>query len=195
MSFRTARAVTILIFSAILSLSATQAHAGTETASEESCPAWLTGRIGVLHSSRDVSLCQAIHNKPVLIVNTASHCGFTHQFKGLEKLHQRYKDQGLVVIGFPSNDFNQEAQSEQEIAEVCYKNYGVSFLMLDPVSVRGSGALPLFKYLAEQSSAPGWNFNKYLVSPYTKTVRHFSSSISPDSQILNGAIEHILSRK
>ena len=156
------------------------------------CPEWLNGSVGKLHSSESISLCDALHNKPALIVNTASHCGFTKQFGGLEKLHQRYKDQGLVVMGFPSDDFNQEAGDEAEIADVCYKNFGVTFLMSDPVSVRGDKALPLFRYLAEQSATPKWNFYKYLINRKGEVVESFSSFTDPESDSVQEAIEVVL---
>lgn len=169
---------------------------GSQSALAEStpaaCPDWLNGSVGKLHSSEAISLCEALHNKPALIVNTASHCGFTKQFGELEKLHQRYKDQGLVVMGFPSDDFNQEAKDEAEIADVCYKNFGVTFLMSDPVSVRGDKALPLFRHLAEQSSAPKWNFYKYLINRQGEVVESFSSFTGPDSESVHEAIEAVL---
>src|SRR5262245_65679896 len=89
------------------------------------CPAYLNQDLQKLRSKETVNICKAYAGKPLLIVNTASHCGFTPQFKELEALHEKYKDQGLVLIGFPSNDFHQEAKTEDEAADVCYINYGV----------------------------------------------------------------------
>ena len=128
----------------------------------------------------------------MLIVNTASHCGFTRQFKGLEKLHQAYQRRGLVVIGFPSDDFFQEAGDEAETASVCYKNYGVTFTMTAPIAVRGSDVHPIFKLLAQRSEAPKWNFFKYVVDANGNVVAHFGSRTEPDDEKLISAIEAVL---
>lgn len=156
------------------------------------CPQFLDQEFRKLHSSETVNLCTKYGGKPLLIVNTASHCGFTPQFKGLETLHKNYAARGLVVLGFPSNDFFQAAEDEQKAAEVCYINYGVTFTMLSPVSVKGPEAHPLFKELARQSHAPTWNFNKYLVSSSGEVVDHFNSSVKPDSPVLSKRIEDLL---
>lgn len=145
-----------------------------------------------LHSQEQVNICALIQDRPALIINTASHCGYTKQFKGLEDLHQQYKDQGLVVIGFASNDFNQEAKDEAKAADVCFVNYGVSFTMLAPSGVKGEQANPVFKGLAAQSKAPGWNFNKYLVNKSGEVVEHFGSSVKPEDAKLNKAIRSVL---
>lgn len=156
------------------------------------CPDWLNTERRQLHSDNQVDLCSLTENKPVLIINTASRCGFTPQFKGLEQLHQQYADQGLVVLGFPSNDFRQEARDEQKTAQVCYINYGVTFTMLAPVQVTGEQADPIFAQLARVSQAPRWNFNKYLVSADGQRIQHFSSSTKPNDPQLIGAIEQAL---
>ena len=110
------------------------------------CATWQDHRVGQLHSNSEIELCALLGQQPVLIVNTASHCGFTGQFTGLEQLHQRYRKQGLVVVGVPSNSFRQEAKSAAKTAEVCYKNYGVSFTMTEALEVRGDRAHPLFRH-------------------------------------------------
>jgi glutathione peroxidase len=161
-------------------------------AAADECPAWVDHDFRQLHSSRVINLCQQISNKPVLVVNTASHCGFTYQFSGLEKLHQRYKDQGLVVVGFSSNDFNQAAATERKAADICYLNYGVSFTMMAPIAVKGDDAHPLFKVIAEKSIAPSWNFTKFLISPNRQQVQHFGTRVSPDALVLQQAIEKLL---
>ena len=162
------------------------------TAMAAGCPAWLDHDFQKLHSSESVNLCKLAAGKPLLIVNTASHCGFTPQFKGLEALHEKYSDRGLMMIGFPSNDFLQEAKDQAETATICYMNYGVKFTMLAPTAVRGADANPVFRELARQTTQPGWNFNKYLVAPDGKVVAHFGSTVTPDSKSLNQAIEKLL---
>lgn len=157
-----------------------------------SCPAFLDHDFQKLHSSDHVNICKAFPGKPLLIVNTASHCGYTPQFKGLEALNQKYKSRGLVLVGFPSDDFNQEAKNEAETAQVCYENYGVTFTVLSPLPVKGSGANPVFRELARQSHAPTWNFNKYLVKPDGKVSAYFDSDVAPESVPLNQSIEQLL---
>lgn len=156
------------------------------------CSAWLNHSVPQLHSTKTIDLCQATAGKTVLIVNTASHCGFTGQFSGLEKLYQEYREDGLVIVGFPSNDFKQEAKNEEEAAKVCYQNYGVSFLMTKPIAVRGKDAHPVFQHLAEQTGKPKWNFYKYLVDKEGNVVNWFSSMDSPESKKLIKAIEQTL---
>jgi glutathione peroxidase len=163
--------------------------AGTAGAS---CPEYLNQDMRKLHSKDVVNLCQLSDGKPVLLVNTASHCGFTPQFKGLEALYEKYRERGLQVVGFASDDFRQEAKDEEKAAEVCYVNYGVTFTMLAPTHVRGADANPVFLELAKQSEAPNWNFNKYLVDSAGKVVMHFGSSTTPQSVELEQAIERVL---
>jgi glutathione peroxidase len=156
------------------------------------CPAFLNHDFKKLHSSETVNICKAYAGKPLLIVNTASHCGYTPQFSGLEAINEKYRGRGLVVIGFPSDDFNQEAQTQAETAQVCYVNYGVTFTMLAPLAVTGDQANPVFKELARQSREPTWNFNKYLVSGDGKVTHYFDSSTLPDSTEFKSAVERLL---
>lgn len=158
----------------------------------EDCPDFMQGDYRRLHSSEDVDLCKQFAGQPMLVVNTASHCGFTSQFTALEATHQRYQERGLAVVGFSSNDFNQEADSEEKAASVCYENFGVTFTMLAPTGVKGDDANPLFRELAERTEAPGWNFNKYLVAADGEVVAHFGSQVKPDSEELTQAIEALL---
>lgn len=156
------------------------------------CPDILNHEFRKLHSADTFDLCEVNEAKAVLIVNTASHCGFTGQFSGLEALHQKYREQGLVVLGFPSNDFRQEAGDESATANVCYINYGVTFGMSSPISVRGDSAHPLFRELADRTREPSWNFNKYLLNPNDQSVIHFGSSTKPESDKLVSAVEALL---
>ena len=117
-----------------------------------------------LRSSDSIDFCEQFADKAILVVNTASQCGYTPQFKGLEQLHKRYSDR-LAIVGFPSNDFRQEHADSEKISDVCYVNYGVTFTMLEPSSVKGEAANTLFKKLAKRTGQqPAWNFNKYLIS-------------------------------
>jgi len=156
------------------------------------CPSFLDHDFQKLHTSDRVNLCTAFGGKPLLVVNTASHCGYTPQFSGLEAINQKYRDRGLVVIGFPSDDFNQEAKDAAETAQVCYENFGVTFTMLSSMPVKGSGANPVFRELARQTHEPSWNFNKYLVRPDGTVVAHFESEVTPESPEFNAAVEQLL---
>jgi glutathione peroxidase len=168
---------------------------GATSARAADCPAWLDRDFPRLRSAGTVNLCKVAAGKPLLVVNTASYCGYTPQFKGLEALHQKYRDRGLVVVGFPSDDFNQEDADQAKTADVCYVNYGVKFTMLAPSPVPGDGANPVFRELARQSRAPGWNFNKYLVAPDGRVVRYFGSSVDPASREMTDAIDQLLAAR
>lgn len=118
--------------------------------------------------------------RPVLVVNTASHCGFTPQYDGLQALWDRYRDRGLVVLGVPSNDFNQEFATKAAVKEFCSVNFAIDFPMATITPVRGPDAHPFFAWAAEQHGAPSWNFNKYLVGPDGALIGHWGSSTKPD---------------
>jgi len=156
------------------------------------CPEYLQGEYRKLHSQKTVDICALTEGKPALIVNTASHCGFTSQFKEMQAVHERYKDKGLVVVGFASDDFKQEDDDEGKAATICYLNYGVTFTMLAPTHVKGKKANKVFKTLARDSEAPSWNFNKYLVDKNGKLVEHFGSRVKPDDPKITEAIEGLL---
>lgn len=135
--------------------------------------------------------------KVLLIVNVASKCGYTRQYKGLEELHDEYKDRGLVVLGFPCNQFGgQEPGTEAEIKEFCSLTFGVTFPMFSKVEVNGPDRHPLYVELAGDDSAfpgkIGWNFNKFLVDPEGKLVARFGSSVAPTSDKLLAAVEKVL---
>jgi glutathione peroxidase len=173
-------------------LAANAPSAAAATTPGASCPAWLNQEYRKLHSSQKVNICQAFAGKPLLIVNTASHCGYTPQFKGLEGAYQKYKDRGLVVVGFASDDFNQEDADEAKAAEICFLNNGVTFTMLAPMRVTGSDANPVFRELARQTTEPSWNFNKYLVRADGRVVQHMDSKIAPESPEFAKAVEALL---
>ncbi len=166
--------------------------AWVSSAQATECPALLQGELQKLRSQERIDLCETFAGKPLVVVNTASFCGFTPQFKGLEALYQRYKDQGLQVLGVPSDDFRQEADSSEETAKICYVNYGVTFPMTETQRVTGADAVPLFKALTAQSEAPGWNFSKYVVDAQGNVVASFSSGTSPDDPALLVAVKQAI---
>jgi len=153
-----------------------------EAAKAPACPAVLQHTVERLQDEKPQNLCQYA-GKVVLVVNTASFCGFTPQYKSLEELHARYKDKGLVVLGFPSNDFSQEPENNKKIADFCENTYGVKFPMFSKTTVRGSDASPLFKQLTKLTdTAPKWNFYKYLISRDGQLVQSFNSTTDPLSK-------------
>jgi glutathione peroxidase len=190
---KTRGVVTFAFLAAVVSVSPLpRATVVAAAPAAQSCPAFLGQDYRKLHSSESLNLCKAYAGKPMLIVNTASHCGFTPQFKGLEAVHEKYKSRGLVVVGFSSDDFNQEAKDESEAADTCFINYGVTFTMLAPQHVKGPEANAVFKELAKQAQPPKWNFNKYLVTADGKVAQYFDSRVAPDSPEFNQAIEKLL---
>ncbi|WP_394253055.1 glutathione peroxidase [Vibrio profundi] len=158
-----------------------------------SCPEILTGKQRLLNSNEEIELCEKFQGKTLLIVNTASQCGFTPQFEQLEQLHQTYKNKGFTVVGFPSNDFRQDRGSEEQSAKICYLDYGVTFPMMARASLSGPDANPVFSEIQQQAGVkPRWNFYKFLISKEGKVVATFPSSTSPDSTTLKNAIEQQL---
>ena len=160
------------------------------------CPALLDREMLRLQDEKPQSLCQYA-GKVVVVVNTASFCGFTPQYKGLEALYARYRDRGLVVLGFPSNDFgSQEPGSNREIAAFCEGTFGVKFPMFTKTRVAsrgGPGVNPLFLNLERiTGSSPSWNFHKYVIARDGATVESFSSFTGPDSSSLVKTIEKLL---
>jgi len=145
------------------------------------CPGLLNHRYSSLQG-KPVNLCDYA-GRPILVVNTASKCGYTPQFEKLEALHKRYQGRGLVVLGFPSNDFNQELATNQEIAQFCKLTYFVEFPMIEKGSVTGLGTNDFFRQLAAATgAAPQWNFHKYLIAPDGRTVHSFGTQVEPDSR-------------
>jgi len=162
-------------------------------ASAAECPSLLNHTFPGLQDGKPQSLCQ-YQGKVILVVNTASFCGFTSQYEGLEKLYARLKDKGLVVLGFPSNDFGeQEPGSEKEIADFCRLTYGVEFPMLGKTTVKGRDANPFYLKLAEiTGSKPKWNFHKYLINRDASQVVAYSSFTKPDDKDLLKKIDEFL---
>jgi len=159
------------------------------------CPASLNHVFPRLQDEKPQSLCQYA-GKVLLVVNTASFCGFTPQYKGLEALHAKYRDRGLVVLGFPSNDFEQEGGDNKQIADFCESTYGVKFPMFAKSSVRGAQANPFYRQLAQATGRqPLWNFHKYLVGRDGKVVDSYTSLTAPDNAGLVRDIEKQLAVK
>jgi glutathione peroxidase len=161
-----------------------------------SCSPLLSHTFPRLQDEAPQSLCQ-YQGKVILAVNTASFCGFTSQYEGLEKLYAKYKDRGLVVLGFPSNDFGQqEPGSNKDIAEFCKNTYDVKFPMFAKSSVSGSNPNPLFKMLiAKTGTTPKWNFYKYLIDRNGNVVDSFGSMTKPASSSITSEIEKLLGEK
>ena len=174
-------------------LAQAQAAAAPATAPAAiTCPALLQHSVPRLQDEKPQALCQYA-GKVLLVVNTASYCGFTPQYEGLEALHAKYAARGLVVMGFPSNDFNQEDADSKKTAELCFNTYGVKFPMFSKVAVKGAGAHPVFATLTQATGkAPSWNFTKYLVGRNGQAVAHYGSRVEPGSKELVAAIEKAL---
>jgi len=132
--------------------------------------------------------------KVALVVNVASKCGFTPQYAGLEKLYEEYKDKGLVILGFPSNDFGgQEPGTAEEIATFCKKNYGVTFPMFSKVVTKaGAQQSAIYSLLGKSGTLPSWNFGKYLLDKDGRVIEYFESKVKPESEELRGAIDKAL---
>ena len=170
-----------------------RAAAPAATPAAANCPALWQQQFKRLQDESPQALCQYA-GKVVLVVNTASYCGFTGQYQGLEALYARYQARGLVVLGFPSNDFGQqEPGSGKEIADFCFNTYGVKFPMFSKTVVVGAGRSPLYAALAKASGeAPQWNFHKYLVDRQGRVAGSFASCVKPDDKLLLAAIDRAL---
>jgi glutathione peroxidase len=156
------------------------------------CPALLQHTVLRLQDEKPQSLCQ-YSGKVLLVVNTASFCGFTPQYKDLEALHAKYASKGLVVLGFPSNDFAQEKATNKEIADFCENTFGVKFPMFTKTVVSGADASPLYKQLSDLTGKkPSWNFFKYLIGRDGKVVDTFGSMTNPSNRSVVSAVEKSL---
>ncbi|HYO99539.1 MAG TPA: glutathione peroxidase [Pyrinomonadaceae bacterium] len=147
---------------------------------------------------QDVKLSD-YRGKVVMLVNVASKCGYTPQYEGLQKIYERYKDQGFTILGFPANNFGaQEPGTDEEIQQFCRINYGVTFPVFSKISVKGDDKHPLYKYLTEKETNPEfageikWNFNKFLVSKDGRIIARFESADKPEDAKVTGAIESAL---
>lgn len=194
-SLRQAVALRSSLASALL-VSMLSVFSASSSAADATCPPLLDHSFPSLQSEKPQSLCQW-QGKVLLVVNTASFCGFTKQYDGLEKLYARLRDQGLVVIGFPTNDFGeQEPGSNKEIADFCRLTYGIQFPMFAKTTVKGPEMNPFFAELVRLSgTSPKWNFYKYLIDRSGKEVVAYSSFTDPDDKKLLAKIDELLKRR
>ncbi len=162
-----------------------------------SCPETLAFEIRPLAHRQPIDLCERYRGKVVLVVNTASRCVFTDQYEGLEALYERYKERGLVVLGFPSNDFGgQEPGTEEQIKRFCRISYGIQFPMFAKMRVASPSAHPFYRKLAALAGEyPAWNFHKYLLARDGKLAASFQSHVRPNDPKLSNAIERELKKR
>src|SRR5471032_2376687 len=191
-------ALTALCAGATMTLSSSAAQPATAAPATAAtpavaCPAILKQTFNHLQDEAPQNLCQYA-GKVVLVVNTASYCGFTNQYEGLEAMYAKYGSKGLVVLGFPSNDFGQqEPGNGKEIADFCFNTYGVKFPMFAKSSVSGSNPNPLYVNLIKiTGKTPAWNFHKYLIDRNGKVIDSFPSKVEPTDKQLVGAVEKAL---
>jgi glutathione peroxidase len=191
--------LSVLVLSALLPCVALLSGAGADTTSTTQPASALDHTVTDIDGN-EVDLAR-YKGKTVLIVNVASKCGFTKQYAGLEKLYQEHKDAGLVVLGFPANNFNgQEPGSDEEIKSFCSDTYGVTFPMMSKISVKGTDKAPLYRYLTESSTAGEfageitWNFNKFLIGKDGKIIARFASNVAPEDPKLVEAVKGDLAR-
>jgi glutathione peroxidase len=164
------------------------------TGATAGCPPLLAHTADRLQDERPQDLCQ-FAGRVLLVVNTASKCGYTSQYEDLERLHARYAGRGLTVLGFPSNDFNQELADNKAIADFCFNTYGVKFPMFAKTSVVGQTPHPFYAALARASGeSPQWNFHKYLVDRSGRVVASFPSAVGPLDARVTSRIEQLLGR-
>ena len=183
----------LLAFGATLLTSSAALAQTPAPAPAASCPAVLNQSFKRLQDDAPQNLCQYA-GKVVLVVNTASYCGYTKQYEGLEKLYAKYAGKGLVILGFPSNDFGkQEPGNAKEIADLCYNTYGVKFPMFAKSVVSGSNPNRLHAQLIKATGKePKWNFTKYLIDRNGKVIEHFPSKVEPEDKQVVSRIEQAL---
>ena len=169
--------------------------AAAKAAAPTACPAILQHQFPRLQDGKPQNLCQ-FAGKVVLVVNTASFCGFTSQYEGLEALYAKYQARGLVVLGFPSNDFGQqEPGNAKQIADVCFNTFGVKFPMFEKTVTVGPQRHPLYTQLVTATGKPPqWNFHKYLIGRDGQVVANFASAMEPTSRVVVSAVEDALKK-
>ncbi|MCG6971497.1 MAG: glutathione peroxidase [Gammaproteobacteria bacterium] len=182
--------ICITLIGGLAALANVQAADGSETL----CPATLDFTKRPLASDQAVNLCKEYLGKVVLVVNTASKCGYTPQYEGLEALYRKYKDRGLVVLGFPSNDFGgQEPGSEKQIQNFCRLTYGVEFPMFEKTRAAKANADPIYRTLGDMAGEyPQWNFHKYVLDRQGRLIASYNSRIEPQSKTVIETIERLL---
>lgn len=187
------RGLQILALLALLCSSS--AYAQNTSVDTEACPEVLRHSFNRLQDEAPQNLCQ-YKGKVALVVNTASYCGFTKQYEGLEALYAKYQQRGLVVLGFPSNDFGQqEPGTSKEIADFCFNTYGVKFPMFAKSSVKGEKVNPFYAQLIKATgTTPKWNFYKYLIDRNGKVLASYASTTTPDDKGLVADIEKALGK-
>ncbi len=166
------------------------------TPANPTCPPLLDFSAKTLDGRETLDFCKRYEKQVVLVVNTASQCGYTGQLSGLQKLYETYRDRGFVILGFPSNDFRQEYDNAADTMWVVRKDYGVTFPMLEKSGVSGNEASPFFKALAQASGqAPSWNFQKYLIGRNGKFLRVYPSNVGPDDPLFRLEVESAIAEK
>jgi glutathione peroxidase len=194
MNMRTALISCIGLLASVAAVpSLAQSAPATTPKPAAACPAVLQYQFAKLQDDSPQNLCQYA-GKAVLVVNTASYCGFTSQYEGLEALYAQYEKRGLVVLGFPSNDFGkQEPGNSKEIADFCFNTYGVKFPMFSKAVVSGPGKNAFYATLEKATGAsPKWNFHKYLIDRSGKTITSFPSNVEPQDPKLLAALDRAL---
>ena len=188
-----ARTLLALALGAVLTALLPQTAMAQSTPATAACPALLSHRFARLQDEAPQNLCQYA-GKVLLVVNTASYCGFTGQYEGLEALYARYEKRGLVILGFPANDFgSQEPGNAKQIADLCFNTYGVKFPMFSKTVVVGPQRNAFYTQLFQATKvAPQWNFHKYLIARDGKTVSSFQSAVEPGSAAMTAAIDSAL---
>ncbi len=196
MNSKTTLAISVALTGSLLFLAIRLAPANEPSGSTDPkiCDGTASFVVRKLDTQNKEDFCKAYEDKVVLVVNTASRCGYTYQYEDLEKLYSTYRDRGFVVVGFPSNDFgNQEPGKEKSIKSFCRLTYGVEFPMYAKTRVKGEDADPLYRSLADAAGqSPRWNFHKYLLDRKGRLVGSYGSSVEPLSGTMIGAIEQLL---